>query len=105
MKMSGVIGMPPNEPKRGGHEMVGDDLLSDKLDEKPRLTVICGANTEHLENMRCMLVSQVREKMQEVLNVGEDHTIVLLNGKPVAEDVVLKGDEELEFRKPAGQKG
>lgn len=72
-----------------------------------KLTVICGANTQQLSDMLGYTVRDVRNNLREVLNIGDDHTIVIVNGKQIGadEDVVLSGSEEIEFKKPAGQKG
>lgn len=73
------------------------------------LTVSCGANVEVLENMEFTSLSALRKNMKEVLNIGEDHTEVLINGKEVGDieesKVILDGDETVEFKKPSGEKG
>ncbi|OGM98057.1 MAG: hypothetical protein A2915_01380 [Candidatus Yanofskybacteria bacterium RIFCSPLOWO2_01_FULL_41_34] len=71
-----------------------------------RLRVVCGANTQELEGMLGYTVREVRNNLREVMNIGDDHTVILVNGKQLADEgVFLDGNEELEFKKPAGQKG
>ncbi len=71
-----------------------------------KLKVICGANTQELEGMLGYTVREIRYNLREVMSIGDDHTVVLVNGKELAdESVFLDGNEELEFKKPAGQKG
>ena len=72
-----------------------------------QMRVSCGANTVTLEGMKGYTVSQVKERMQEILNVSDDHRIVLINGRELdmARGYILEGTEDLEFKKPAGNKG
>lgn len=71
-----------------------------------KLTVSCGANTQKVGDMLGYTVRDVRNNLRDVLNIGDDHTIVIVNGKQIRdEDIVLGGAEEIEFKKPAGQKG
>lgn len=70
-----------------------------------KLRVVCGANSHELEDMTGQTVGGVRHLMREVLNIGDDHTIVLVNGQPAQDNRLLDGNEELEFKKPAGVKG
>ncbi len=72
-----------------------------------RLTVICGANREFLLDADMITVAEVAQRLRAVLNLTEDHKIVLVNGKQTQnpQEYMLAGDEELEFKKPAGQKG
>jgi len=83
--------------------------LREKLNTTGKVTVICGANKETLEDMKGISISMLRRNMREVLNVGFDHTVVLVNGREVGEvdesKVILDGDEEVEFVKPSGEKG
>ena len=70
------------------------------------LTVICGANVERLDGVEGKTIREVRDRMREVLNVTDKHTIVLVDGKEVKNlDYKLSGREELEFKKPSGEKG
>ena len=71
------------------------------------IRVCCGANSIELENMEGYSIEQVRHKMREVLNVTNDHRIVLVNGREIDVNVpyALNGTEEIEFKKPAGAKG
>lgn len=69
------------------------------------ITIICGANQENLENVDGMTIREVRRKMREILNIGND-CIVLVDGKEVRdENIILMGKTELEFKKPSGTKG
>lgn len=74
-----------------------------------RLTVSCGANTEVLEDAGFTSLATLRQNMREVLNIGDDHNLVLINGKEVGQvdegKVMLNGDETVEFKKPSGRKG
>ena len=72
----------------------------------PELTVICGANVERLDGVEGKTIQEVRDRMREVLNVTDKHTIGLVDGKEVKNlDYKLSGREELEFKKPSGEKG
>lgn len=77
--------------------------------QKGRLTVSCGANTEVLEDMAFTSLASLRKNMREVLNIGNEHNLVLVNGKEVGDidegKIILNGDEEIEFKKPSGRKG
>ncbi|MDP3792850.1 MAG: hypothetical protein Q8Q89_03935 [bacterium] len=54
-------------------------------------------------------LASLRKNMKEVLNIGNEHDLVLVNGKEVGGvdegKIILNGDEEIEFKKPSGQKG
>lgn len=69
------------------------------------VTVICGANIQPLDNVTGMTVGQVGQKMTEILSITPDHGVLLVDGQAVKEDYILLGGEEVEFKKPAGQKG
>ena len=71
------------------------------------ITVICGANTRQLDDINGHSVTEVGEKMREILNIGQDHTVVIVNGKQVNNPAsyLLFGGEEVEFKKTSGQKG
>ena len=75
--------------------------------QKGPLTVICGANKEFLEECFGITVGEIRRRMRGVLNIGDEHDIVLVDGRKVNEpdNYILEGGEELEFRRPAGRKG
>ena len=77
--------------------------------QKGRLTVSCGANVEVLEDMAFTSLASLRKNMREVLNIGNEHNLVLVNGKEVGDvdegKIILNGDEEIEFKKPSGRKG
>ena len=77
--------------------------------QKGRLTVSCGANVEVLEDMAFTSLASLRKSMREVLNIGNEHNLVLVNGKEVGDvdegKIILNGDEEIEFKKPSGRKG
>lgn len=71
-------------------------------------TVICGANDPiQLDDVYGLSVREIRNKLTEVLNITEDHAITLVNGKQITnpDEYLLIGGEEVEFKKPAGQKG
>jgi hypothetical protein len=74
--------------------------------QSDKLRVICGANIQELDGMLGYTIREVRSNLKEILNIGDDHTTVLVNGRRVTgEGALLDGNEELEFKKPAGQKG
>ena len=71
-----------------------------------RLTVLCGANVEHLDEIGSITIARLRNQLKEALNITGDHTIVLVDGKEVQDsDFELSGREEVEFKKPSGTKG
>lgn len=70
-----------------------------------RLTVRCGGNTQYLEDVAGITVGQLRGRMREILNLGEGHRQVLVNDVLAGDDQRLTGTEEVEFIKPAGEKG
>ena len=70
-----------------------------------KMRVLCGANEHMLEDMIGQTPGGIRRLMREVLNIGDGHTIVLVNGKSAADNYLLDGNEEVEFQKPAGTKG
>ncbi len=80
------------------------DQLRAAIVEK-QLTVYCGANVQRLDNVAGMTVGTLRGRMREILNITRDHQMVRVNGAEVGNDFVLKGTEEVEFIKPAGEKG
>ncbi len=74
-----------------------------------KMKVICGANVETLENAGFTSVATLRRNMKEVLNIGNEHVVVLINGQTVGTvdegKIILEGNEEIEFKKPSGEKG
>ena len=85
---------------------VKEGLLVPSKENEIKLKVICGANTQELEGMTGYTIREVRDSMREVLNIGDDHNVILVDGRRV-EDMgrFLNGTEEIEFKRPAGQKG
>ena len=71
-----------------------------------RLTVICGLNVQHYDDMGPISLGDLRKKLREVLNLTDDHKVVYVDGKTVNDpSFMLTGKEEVEFKKPAGEKG
>ncbi len=70
-------------------------------------TVSCGGNSLPLDNLGGLKLSQLRRKFAEVLNITAAHSVVTVNGHQVADENehTLRGGEQVEFIKPAGQKG
>ena len=67
--------------------------------------VICGVNEVSNESFNGKTVAQVMESAGAVLNIPASPVIVL-NGEPVSDrNVPLESGDELEFVKPAGEKG
>ena len=79
----------------------------EKVFSRP-VTVLCGANSIALDDLYGLhTVGELRSRLREVLNVRDDHTVVLVNGKSISEPeryLVQEGDQ-IEFKKPAGEKG
>lgn len=67
--------------------------------------VACGGNSLPFDNIGGMKLGTLRRKCAEVLNITAAHSIVTVNGRQVDEEYTLRGGEEVEFIKPAGQKG
>ncbi len=68
--------------------------------------VSCGGNSLPLDNVGGLKLAQLRRKFAEVLNITAAHSVVTINGHQVDENEhTLRGGEEVEFIKPAGQKG
>ena len=91
-------------------------LVSDTKTERPvtvataelsSLNIVCGANDIQLEGLSGLTIFQVRQRIRDILNVGEDHTVVLLDGRTVQDQntIILPVNRALEFVKPSGQKG
>lgn len=75
---------------------------------KSDVKVLCGANQVSLDDVAGITVADIRSKMTEVLNITREHQIVMVNGRVISKsesEVRLSGGEEVEFKKPAGQKG
>lgn len=81
-------------------------LVPSRRENEVKLKVVCGANTQELEDMAGYTIREVKNAMREVLNIGDDHSVILVDGRRV-EDMgrFLDGTEELEFKRPAGRKG
>ena len=68
--------------------------------------VIVGAETEYFDEVEGMTVLELRDKLREILNITPDHRIVLVNGSEVlAGEYHVAGGDEVEFKKPSGEKG
>ena len=67
--------------------------------------VICGVNEVSNESFNGKTVAQVMETAGAVLNIPAN-PVILLNGEAVTDrNVPLESGDELEFVKPAGEKG
>jgi len=67
------------------------------------VTAVCGANAQDLE-LAGKTVSQVRQELKDVLNIGEDSNAII-SGDNVENDYVLRDGDVLEFVKRSGTKG
>lgn len=87
-------------------KMMAHDTEHQQEQEK-RLKAICGANVEDLENCHGLSIPEIRRRMASVLNITDEHTITILNGREITrpEEYLLNGTEELEFKRVAGRKG
>ena len=73
--------------------------------ERNELTIICGANTQTLENVQGMTVGELRSRLTDVLNIPTPSQMIM-NGVTVDDQYVLhETDHQLEFVRPAGTKG
>ena len=72
-----------------------------------KIRVICGANVEEFEEMAGLTVQELRDQGGSILNITAEHKIVTGNGNRIEQpkEYLLRGDEEVEFKKPSGQKG
>ena len=72
-----------------------------------KLRVICGANVESVEDCMGQTPADVFKMMRGIMNLQEDHSVVLINGRQIENPAgyLLNGNEELEFKKPSGEKG
>ncbi len=69
--------------------------------------VICGGENMTLDDVADRTIPEIRAKLTEILNITDDHQIVLVNGRKIGDPgsyKIMPGDE-IEFVKPAGQKG
>ena len=71
------------------------------------LRVVCGANAEVFEECEGMTVTELQKKLATVMNITPDHKVIMVNGRQLErpDEYLLLGDEELEFKRPAGEKG
>ncbi|MDO8600630.1 MAG: hypothetical protein Q7R73_03365 [bacterium] len=79
--------------------------MSEVRSDRP-VKVIAGAETEYFDEIEGITVLELRDKLREILNITPDHKIVLVNGREVlAGEYRVAGGDEVEFKKPSGEKG
>lgn len=69
--------------------------------------VICGGENITLDDVADRTIPEIRGKLTEILNITDEHKVVLVNGRKIKDPASYKlapGDE-VEFVKPSGQKG
>lgn len=94
-------------------EMDRDDVLPEeeevfRVAPVQPVRVIAGANTIELDELsKGCTVADLRNRLCEILTIGPDHAIVLVNGSQVEspERYLVREGDEIEFKRPAGQKG
>ncbi len=69
-----------------------------------RIRVTCGAEDAYYEG-DAIMVSGLRRRYREMLNVTDDHKLIFVNGRVVDEHYVVQPGSEVEFKKQAGAKG
>ena len=65
---------------------------------------ICGANTQELEGVSGKKLGEVKDQLVDVLNIPSPVQCIL-GGQSVSDDYELKEGEQIEFVRPAGDKG
>jgi len=68
------------------------------------IKVVCGANTQELEDFEGKSVSEVREGLAEALNIPDDARAII-TGDNVNDGYCLQDGDVLEFVRPSGDKG
>lgn len=68
------------------------------------ISVKHGVNTMQLDGLAGLSISQVRERVEEVLNMG-GHEEARLNGSPASDEAIVSEGQTIEFVKVAGEKG
>lgn len=63
-----------------------------------------GVNTMNLDSIAGKTVGEVRDQVEEVLNIPSSAQ-VRVNGSPANEDTVVSDNSTVEFVKVAGEKG
>jgi hypothetical protein len=67
--------------------------------------LICGVNEVSNESFNGRSIAQVMETAGPILNIPTN-PVILLNGEAITDrNVPLESEDELEFVKPAGEKG
>ncbi len=67
--------------------------------------LICGVNEVSNDSFNGKTIAQVMESAGPILNIPSN-PVILLNSEEISDrNIPLSGDDELEFVKPAGEKG
>jgi hypothetical protein len=75
-----------------------------QTEQQQPVTVTCGANTQPLESLDGMTVGELRNRLEDVMNIPNPAQVVV-GGCVVNNDYVVKAGDNVEFIKPAGIKG
>jgi len=80
--------------------------MAEETNEETRsVTVICGANTQILEDMGGdITVGELRSRLADVMNIPEPSQAII-GGQSVGDNHTLQAGDQVEFVKPAGSKG
>jgi len=68
------------------------------------IKVVCGANTQEMDNLEGKTVAEIKEGLKEVLNIP-DGAQAIISGDNVENGYTLRAGDVLEFVKPSGTKG
>ncbi len=68
---------------------------------------ICGGQDIPLDGVCGRTVAEIQGRLREVLNLTDEHRVVLVNGRPIndPQEHKIAPGEEIEFQRPAGKKG
>lgn len=69
-----------------------------------KIKVVCGANTQDMDNLEGKTVAEVKQGLKEVLNIPDDAQAII-SGDNVENNYSLRDGDVLEFVKPSGTKG
>lgn len=68
------------------------------------IRIICGANAQELEDVAGKTLGEVKSQLTDVLNIPPQARAIV-GGETVGDDHVLEEGTQIEFVKPAGDKG
>lgn len=69
-----------------------------------KIKVVCGANSQEMDNLEGKTVADVKQGFKEVLNIPDDAQAII-SGDNVENSYALRAGDVLEFVKPSGTKG